>query len=71
MPTYRIVLHRQAEKGLAKLPHGLQEKAGEFIERVLAETPLERIAGKTKELQGNLLESISTTFHAAHVFGGA
>jgi mRNA-degrading endonuclease RelE of RelBE toxin-antitoxin system len=52
VPKYRIELHRQAEKGLAKLPRALQEKAVAFIERALAQTPLERIPGKTKKLQG-------------------
>lgn len=52
MPKYRIQLHRQAEKGLAKLPRGLHEKAVTFIERVLAETPHQHILGKSKKLQG-------------------
>lgn len=30
MPTYRLVQTRQAEKGLAKLPRGLQEKVAAF-----------------------------------------
>lgn len=54
MPTYRLLIHRRAQKGLAALPKGLQGKVRGFIQEQVEVNPSQRIPGKTKKLKGRL-----------------
>lgn len=51
-PNYLIRIHKQARKGLAKLPPLRQQQARDFINTHLRHTPKQRIPNKTKPLSG-------------------
>ncbi len=53
-PNYSVRLHKQARKGLEKLPLARQEQARDFINDHLRLIPKHPIPGKTKLLAGPL-----------------
>ena len=54
MPTYQVILHRDAAKALPTLPGHIRDAVRECIEQVLQSRPLECISQKTKKLKGRL-----------------
>ena len=54
MPTYQVILHRDAAKALPTLPAHIRDAVRECVEQVLQSKPLERIPQKTKKLKGRL-----------------
>ncbi len=53
-PNYSILLHKQARKGLEKLPLVRQEQVRDFVNNHLRVSPKQPIVGKTKLLSGSL-----------------
>ena len=54
MPTYQVILHRDAAKALPTLPAHIRDAVRACIEQVLQSRPLERMPQKTKKLKGRL-----------------
>ena len=54
MPTYQVILHRDAARALPTLPVHIRDAVRECVEQVLQSKPLERIPHKTKKLKGRL-----------------
>ena len=54
MPTYQVILHRDAARALLTLPVHIRDAVRECVEQVLQSKPLERIPHKTKKLKGRL-----------------
>ena len=58
MLTYKVILTKRSEKGLAHLSPASRQRAQQVIDEYLAETPLKAIPGKTKRLRGRLAHLI-------------
>ena len=54
MPTYQVILHRDAAKALPTVPAHIRDAVREYVEQILQSKPLERIPQKTKKLKGRL-----------------
>ena len=54
MPTYQVILHRDAAKALPTVPAHIRDAVCACVEQVLQVKPLERIPQKTKKLKGRL-----------------
>ena len=54
MPTYQVILHRDAAKALPTLPAHIRDAVRACFEQVLQSRPLERIPQKTKQRKGRV-----------------